>query len=86
MILDEQYLEDIKADNFNAGKNEGIITCAFINFLEDRNNKRALLLLENNDVRFDEEDEIREILKEKENSDVEDFIHYLNNYEFFKLD
>ena len=86
MILDEQYLEDIQAENFNAGMNKGYITCAFCNFLEDRNNKRALDLLTNNDIRIDEEEEVREILKDKENSDVEDFIHYLNNYNFFKLD
>ena len=43
-------------------------------------------LVTNKRGRIDEEEEVREILKDKENSDVEDFIHYLNNYNFFKLD
>ena len=88
MILDEQYFDDIRTENFNAGinigVNKGLIIAAFLDFLEDNENERALNKLKGNNVQIDGEEEIKEILKDKEESEVEDSIEYLYNYKFFE--
>ena len=84
MILDEQYFNDIRTENFNAGENKGLIIAAFVDFLEDSGNEKAFNKLKGNNVQIDGEEEIKEILKDKEESEVEDFIEYLYNYKFFE--
>ena len=83
IIMDEQYFEDIQKENYKAGFNIGLIIGAFENFLKDKENKRAFYALKYNNAQVNGEDEIREILKEKEKSDVDNFIEYLKNYKFF---
>ena len=83
ILLDEQYYNDIKTENFNAGMNKGFVIASFSNFLEDRNNSRAFKMLRDNNAKVYGEEEIREMLKDKEESDVDKFIKYLKNYNFF---
>ena len=95
MILDEQYFEDIKTENYNAGMdegmkkgmnegiNKGLIIAAFSIFLEEKEDERAFQILKSNNVQVKEDEEIKKILQGKKNSDVNDFIEYLNNYNFF---
>ena len=95
MILDEQYFEDIKTENYNAGMdegmkkgmnegiNKGLIIAAFLIFLEEKEDERAFQILKSNNVQVKEDEEIKKILQGKKNSDVNDFIEYLNNYNFF---
>ena len=87
MILDEQYFEDIKTENYNAGMDEGInkglIIAAFLIFLEEKEDERAFQILKSNNVQVKGDEEIKKILQGKKNSDVNDFIEYLNNYNFF---
>ena len=95
MILDEQYFEDIKTENYNAGMdegmkkgmnegiNKGLIIAAFSIFLEEKEDERAFQILKSNNVQVKGDGEIKKILRGKKNSDVNDFIEYLNNYNFF---
>ena len=91
MILDEQYFEDIKTENYNAGMdegmkkgmNKGLIIAAFLIFLEEKEDERAFQILKSNNVQVKGDEEIKKILQGKKNSDVNDFIEYLNNYNFF---
>ena len=95
MILDEQYFEDIKTENYNAGMdegmkkgmnegiNKGLIIAAFSIFLEEKEDERAFQILKSNNVQVKGDEEIKKILQGKKNSDVNDFIEYLNNYNFF---
>ena len=90
MILDEQYFEDIKTENYNAGMdegmkkgmnegiNKGLIIAAFLIFLEEKEDERAFQILKSNNVQVKGDEEIKKILQGKKNSDVNDFIEYLN--------
>lgn len=84
VLMDERYKLDIMKDSEKRGQYRGYIDSAFQIFLEGiPGDDRAYNLLKDNNIILEDEGELIEILKDKPQSLVNQFIVYLNNYEFF---
>ena len=74
------YLNSMWEEGFRKGITESSIKLGFIIYLEDKKKSEIAYEIMKNKVKIENENEIREILKNKDTKNVNDFIDYLKKY------
>lgn len=87
ILMAERYKRDLIKDSEKRGEYKAFVFGVFEFFLEGiADDDRGYNFLVNNNVIIEDENEIRRILKDKEQTLVDEFIRYLDNYDFFNQD
>ena len=74
------YLNSMWEEGFRKGITESSIKLGFNICLEDKKKSEIAYEIMKNKVKIENENEIREILKNKDTKNVNDFIDYLKKY------